>query len=308
MFTKTAINLHPSRGVDAQLNFDECAEYYILELITRGYSHKTIARYREILCRFKKYLNDKDFTALDKRDLKFFVSALYQRRNDPQTINKSARLIKNFYAFLIQEELISFNPFGEFKKIKEIKKIIEAFSYEQVKKMLSLCPKKSFKELKFYLVLQMFIDTGVRLSELLNIKLLDIQWEESKIKILGKGAKERFVYMGNELKKNLYRYLLLHNKENPYLFYNDFEKQLTGKSIDRFIKTIAKKAGAVGIRASAHTLRHTFAKLWILNGGDIFSLQKLLGHSTIDMVRNYVNLFGCDLENQFKKFSPIDRL
>jgi integrase/recombinase XerD len=149
----------------------------------------------------------------------------------------------------------------------------------------------------------------MRVSELTNLKIEDIDWTENMFLIMGKGRKERIVPFSSRLKRVLWKYL---NKrsyiENDYLFLDIYGEKMTRHAVQQMTSKYGKKAKITKVRVSPHTFRHTFSKMWILNGGDIFSLQKILGHTTMDMVRNYVNLASSDVQIQHKKFSPLDRM
>ncbi len=158
----------------------------------------------------------------------------------------------------------------------------------------------------------MLLDTGLRISELANLQMNDLDLNEGIIKVKhAKGNKERLVPIGSVVQKLLWKYInhsrpqtLTNNINNVFL--NDFGLPLSKNGIQQLIRRYGKKAGLIGVRCSPHTFRHTFAKNYLLNGGDIFSLQKILGHSSSASVRNYLNLFSVDVKNQHRRFSPVD--
>ena len=137
---------------------------------------------------------------------------------------------------------------------------------------------------------------------------MDLQ--DNTIKVLGKGGKEREVPFGATAKQALLQYLMRIGEipGQDLLFLNRFGGGVNRRTIQRQIQLYAEKAEIKGVRPSPHTLRHTFATQYILNGGDAFSLQKILGHSTLDMVRVYVDMANSNMTLQHKKFSPMDRL
>jgi len=153
------------------------------------------------------------------------------------------------------------------------------------------------------------LDTGVRLIELENMKVDNVDLQNNRILVFGKGAKEREVIFQTTTKQYLMRYLMLRDKlTHDYLWISDIGTKLNRKSLHDRLKLYGQKASLTKVRVSSHTFRHTFAKMYIINGGDIFSLQKLLGHSSLDMVRHYVNLWGSDLQRMHKKYSPVQCL
>lgn len=127
---------------------------------------------------------------------------------------------------------------------------------------------------------------------------------------MGKGTKERMVPFGASIKQALKEYLKRRGdiENNNRLFLTHFAEPVNRHTLVRTLRKLGKKAGVKNVRVSPHTFRHTFAKNWILAGGDSFSLQKILGHTTQEMVSQYVNLATNDLRTQHSKFSPVDRL
>lgn len=157
----------------------------------------------------------------------------------------------------------------------------------------------------------MLLDTGIRVSELAGLELGKVDLSAGFITVCGKGNKERQVPLGITMRTVLAKWLMMRNQithADPYLFVARDGRQLKVRTIQDEITYYGEKAGIVGVRVSPHTFRHTFAKMWIMNGGDAFSLQKILGHTAMDMVRKYVNLATNDVAEQHRKFSPADRI
>ena len=156
-----------------------------------------------------------------------------------------------------------------------------------------------------------FIDTGIRCSELIGLKPKDIDMERGSMKVLGKGSRERMVPIGNGVQKALQRHSF-HFRPEPLdteaeeLFLSLDGNPLSVNAIKLLFARLAKKSGVK--RLHAHLCRHTFATNYLINGGDVFSLQQILGHSTLEMVRNYVNLASTQVTIQHRKFSPVDRM
>ncbi len=163
-------------------------------------------------------------------------------------------------------------------------------------------------------ILLLLVDCGLRISELVGIDLDDINLEEGIIKIRkAKGSKERYVPVGNVAQRFLWKYINT-SRTRPIaphitsLLLNDKGLPLTGNGVQQILQRYGKKAGIIGTRCSPHTCRHTFAKNYLMNGGDIFSLQKILGHSNPASVRIYLNLFATDIKKQHRQFSPVDNM
>jgi integrase/recombinase XerC/integrase/recombinase XerD len=155
------------------------------------------------------------------------------------------------------------------------------------------------------------LDTGLRVGELVNLKVDDVHMDEGYLKVLGKGRKERIVPIGNNAQKALQRYLFRFRPKpiNPIInnvFLSHSSSPLTENSMKLVFSRLAKRSGVQ--RLHAHLCRHTFATRFLINGGDVFSLQQILGHSTLTMVSHYVNLASSHITIQHQKFSPLDRL
>jgi len=157
----------------------------------------------------------------------------------------------------------------------------------------------------------LLLDTGLRMGELINLKMEDAHMTEGLLKVMGKGKKERIVPMGSNAQRALQRYLFRY-RHKPFhpgidnVFLSVLGKPLTENSIKLIFSRLAKKSGVV--RLHAHLCRHTFATRFLINGGDVFTLQQILGHSTLEMVRHYVNLATNHVAIQHQRFSPLDRL
>ena len=149
------------------------------------------------------------------------------------------------------------------------------------------------------------------MGELINLKVDDVHMNEGLLKVMGKGKKERIVPMGSNAQRALQRYLFRY-RPRPFhsgidnVFLSVLGKPLTENSMKLIFSRLAKKSGVA--RLHTHLCRHTFATRFLINGGDVFTLQQILGHSTLEMVRHYVNLAVNHVAIQHQKFSPLDRL
>ena len=147
-----------------------------------------------------------------------------------------------------------------------------------------------------------------------NIDINDLDLTEGYIKIRkAKGNKERLVPVGTIVQKSLWKYInqyrpLPLTRKVTMLFLSEHGLPLAKSGVQQMLRRYGRIAGVTGVRCSPHTFRHTFAKNYLLNGGDIFSLQKILGHSSLASVRIYLNLFAADLKKQHQRFSPADNL
>lgn len=203
------------------------------------------------------------------------------------------------------------NPSARIDRRKAPGTVIETFSEEQLERLLATPDKKRFVGFRDYTIMLILLDTGIRLSELVGIKLEDLKMSQGEIVITqAKGGKQRRVFVSPKTRETLKKYIRIRGDipGNLYLFVSIENQPIKGRNVQERLKIYGRKAGLEGVRVSPHTFRHTFAKMYILRGGDPFSLQALLGHATLDMVRHYVNMWGTDLQKMHRHYSPVSYL
>lgn len=226
------------------------------------------------------------------------------------TVNHFVCAAKAFFSYLLEEGFIDRSPMTRVKKLRLTKRVIQSFSPEQVKAILAIPDRKRFSGLRDYTIMLVMLDTGARIGEVVGMKMGDIDWADNTLLILGKGAKERRVPFGQKVRRALVTYLQRRGELNhDYVFATEYgDGPLSRNQVLKNVWKYGKDAGVTGVRVSPHTFRHTAAVNWIRNGGDVFTLQRLLGHSSLEMVRNYVNLASTDLQSAHRSFSPADRM
>jgi len=240
-----------------------------------------------------------------------YISSLRERGLKPAAIDSNVRAIKTFLKFLYEEGFLEENISIKIKRIKLPKEYPYILNDEQIISLLKVCDKKYWNGFRNYVIILTFLDTGIRLSELLNLTINDVNLVKRSILIRnGKGGKDREVYMGKTLVREMAKWIKMRGYF-PYedrLFINRDGLPLRARNIQKIIRRLAKKAGITGVRCSPHTLRHTFATNFIRNGGDVFTLQKILGHSDITTCMIYVHMGGRQIQEAMMKFSPVDRM
>jgi site-specific recombinase XerD len=273
-----------------------------------GKTTKTIEWYKYTLIPFTKNVPLED---LNVYSVLKYISYLRERGLKPSAIDSNIRAIKTFLKFLYEEGYLEENISAKIKKIKLPKQYPYVLNDEQVYSLLKACDKKTWTGIRDYVMILTFLDTGIRLSELINLTINDINLTKRSIFIRnGKGGKDREVYMGKTLVREIAKWLKVRGFI-PYeerLFVSRDGLPLKARNIQKIIKRLAKKAGITGVRCSPHTLRHTFATNFIRNGGDVFTLQKILGHADITTCMVYVHMGGRQIQEAMMKFSPVDRM
>ena len=294
--------------------FEEAEQLFYSEEKSKNRLKRTIAWHRENLHAFKKALKEQniepDLEKINYRTIKnnFILYAIEKWDNKPQTINMRIRTLRQFFRFLIQEGYLAENPVARVNKLKTEEVLVVSMTRGQVIKIMSTSNRKTFTGLRDFTVMILLLDTGLRLSEISHLKISDINFKERLIKVMGKGARERVVPFQRKCKKQLKEYLHYRGTEldHDYLFVTIDNEPIKNRSIQERFEILTHKAGLTGIKTSPHIWRHTFARLYILNGGDPFSLKKILGHNSWEMVHRYVDLFGSQITSQHQKASPVE--
>lgn len=227
-------------------------------------------------------------------------------------INTIMKHMRAFYNFLVEEEYVQSNPFTKIKSLKEAQDNIEALSIDQLKILLKQPDQRTYAGFRDYVLMMLLADTGMRISEALNLQQEDIDFKTNVIELKGtstKNRKTRYVPISQKTSK-LLRELLVEIEEfdTLHIFATVYGNTVDPARFRQRLKMYGHNAGITGVRVSPHTFRHTFAKYYLLNNGDVMTLQKILGHSSIEMVRKYINMTSKDIVAQHNKHSPIINL
>lgn len=217
--------------------------------------------------------------------------------------------VHRFFNWLVEENILTHSPMERMRPPRVPRQVIQPFSQEDIRRMLVVLSEDNFRGHRNRAIILSFLDTGLRLSELAAIRIRDIDFDNGIIKVMGKGRKERFVRAGKESQKAILRYLLLRKDQRPELWVDDHGEPIRARGIQSLIKRLGKRAGITDARCSAHTFRHTFAVSCLRHGMGEFNLQSLLGHTTLQMTRRYVQTFGVsDALSAHERASPVDHL
>jgi integrase/recombinase XerD len=295
-------------------DFTYCVRLFLDELELKNLSYHTRRWHRENLHYVEQTLLQLNLPTepikISEDDFKQCI--LYWKRKSnlsPTTINHRIRSMKQLYHFLNSEGIVDHSPMTNLEKMKTAQVIIRPFEDHELNRLFKQPDKTTFTGYRDYTLMLVLLDTGVRLIEIENMKLEDVDFQDNKILVMGKGAKEREVMFQGTTRQYLQRYLRLRGTlEHDHFWVNMDGERLCRRSIQGQLQKYGEKAALKGVRVSPHTFRHTCAKMYLINGGDILSLQKLLGHSSLDMVRHYVDLWGSDLQKMHRKYSPVESL
>jgi len=257
------------------------------ELQLRNFSKETIRGY---LYSVKRFLEYSTYEGLNKETLKKYILNHLKTQN-PSSVAKDYFAIRFFFEKVLHEK-INLPP------IKRNKTIPDILTTKEIKKLINITNNPKHK-----LIIKILYGTGLRVSEIINLKKRDIKFEENLIKVnLGKGKKDRFVKIPASIMKELKNYCEIDTSE--YLFPSNRNKKLTKATIQAILRNSAKKAG-IKKRVYPHLLRHSFATHLLEQGTDLRIIQKLLGHSSIKTTQRYTQISQASIKN-IK--SPLDNL
>lgn len=269
-------------------------EYFLKSILDqKNYSIKTFENYNRDLTKFFRFLKEykiNDIKKITKETIRLYF--LKQKNNNisNRTLGRYYSSLNSFFIYSIEHEYIDSNPLKFIDYPKYTKKIPEYIYDSQLEKLLNEKTSENIEiELRNKLIIYLLLDTGVRVSELVNIKVSDIDIEERIIRVLGKGSKERFVFFTSKTKELLVSYLSKRKEKALVnnLLINYKGEKLTERSVQKIIKLVGEK---IGLDIHPHLLRHTFATDLLNKGADIRMIQELLGHENLDTTQIYTHV------------------
>lgn len=278
-------------------------------------SDETITYYREELTAFRNALEVQNVSTRLQRitgDIiteNFIEYSLDVRKVTYTTVATRLRAVRAFFNWAVTRGVIEYSPMRDIVISNAKTPDIETFSREQFREILRQPNLETFVGLRDYTMMIVMLETGVRVRELVDIDVDHIRWADSQIALHGKSGHVRLVPFQANTRRALKRYLKARGASPvDSLFITQDDGKLSRRGVQGRISKYGRMSGITNVRCSPHTFRHTFAKMCVQNGANLFELQKLLGHSTLEMVRVYVNLFSTEVVEAHRKFSPIENL
>ena len=271
----------------------EFLKYIDLE---KNYSNYTLINYKDDLSFYLDFLNKENIDVLDSdyKVIRNYLSYMYNKKYSSKTISRHISSLRSFYKYMLKENYIVKNPMTLISNPKQESKLPHFLYYNELETILNIPDKSTPLGQRDSVILELLYSTGIRVSELVNIELKDINLSTRKIRILGKGNKERIVLYGEYLKNLLDIYLndgrekLVKNNQE-YLVLNKNGSGLTTRGVRVIIDNILKK-GEIDFHISPHVLRHTFATHMLDSGADLKSVQELLGHENLSTTQIYTHV------------------
>lgn len=282
--------------------------------VEKGLSKNTVDSYAFDLKAFAKYIRDKgkDMQSFEKKDITGYMGMMKDNSSSIATICRFISSIKGFSKFLITEKLISEDHSEGIRTPKQWERLPKALGIEDIKKLLNINGEISIlTQNPLYIrnsaMFELMYSSGLRVSEIISIKVNDVNFEAGFLKVFGKGSKERIVPMNSRAAEKIKKYMqmlrnpLLGSKDSPYLFLTTRGMPMTRQ---RFWQAIKEFGAALGITLSPHTLRHSFATHMLDGGADLRSLQKMLGHADITTTQIYTKVSGDRIKKVYDKYHP----
>ena len=288
-------------------------ETFIADRRVNGCAKKTIEFYEYAVGRLLAYAYEQGGVEADDlaAQIRPYFLHLHNAQLSPHSIQTLFRGTRAFTRFLVAEGFVE----GEIKlpRIKPAKSVIKPISMDQMRAIIASIDTRPFVGLRDHTILRLLFDTGIRLGELARLDLPHANLDDGFLFVQGKGNRERWVPVGRETKKGLWAYMKRRTQNGqsgePALFIRRDGVRLSHRAIQQIFKRMKPNLPLLdGVRFSPHTLRHSFALLYIENGGDPFSLQRILGHSTQAMTAKYVNMARSNIKAQHDRYAPGDRL
>lgn len=276
---------------------------------TKHSSANTVASYKRDLLKLCTYLEGQGCTGIDQvnaTNLGIYIMNLENQGLSSATVSRSIASIKSFFMFMLKRGIVKTDPTEELKPPKIEKKVPETLSVEEINKLLGQPSKSNPKEIRDKAMLELLYATGMRVSELISLKLTDVNLSMNYI-VCKDANKERVIPIENAAKAALERYIKTAReelcKDGEYLFTNLKGEQMTRQGFWKLIKAYAKKAG-IDKDITPHMIRHSFAVHLVSNGADLKAVQEMLGHSDISTTQIYLKGRQSRIKEEYDKAHP----
>ena len=266
--------------------------------IEKGLSQNTLDSYRSDLQQFSSWLekNNLSYIKTSKKEILFYLSFLFQKGLGSKTVARKLSSLKSFFRYLVFKSIIPNDPSSEVETPKLLKSIPKSISEKEVEALLAAPDEKTDIGLRDKTMIETLYSCGLRISELTNLELLNLNLRQGVIRVIGKGQKERLVPMGDQLIGLLELYIsssrknLLNKRHSDFLFLSTRGQRMTRQSFWHRIKHYCLASGFEPDKISPHVLRHAFATHLLNNGADLRVVQLLLGHSDLNTTQIYTEV------------------
>ncbi|MFP4490151.1 MAG: site-specific tyrosine recombinase/integron integrase [Spirochaetaceae bacterium] len=303
------------------MNLETVIERFIeYSFSVRGLSQRTIEAYRKDLLKFASYVGEAgdegqedavNWQELSPYGVRSFISTLLRRGLKESSVNRVLSSVKGFYSFCVKFEYAPANPFSSVKGVKRGKSLPAVMSEVEMVRLLEM-PKDDYLGTRDRTLLELLYSSGCRVSEVTAMNIDDIGRGKRAVRVLGKGNKERYVFLGSPAREALSMYLGMrkkHTAENDTdaekaLFLNAAGRRLTQRGIADILSRYIQRSGLGGRKVSPHTFRHSFATHLLNRGVDIRVVQELLGHSSVSTTQVYTHVGMERLREVYNRAHP----
>lgn len=275
----------------------------------KKYSENTIINYELDLEKYEAFLknNKKNMFKIEYKDILDFISYL-KKEHKSSSINRCISSIRSYYNYLMKGNYTDNNPFKIVKGMKKEKKLPEYFKYNEYVDLVNSIDTNTNLGIRNKCIFEVLLCTGCRCNELVNIKLKNVDLNNKEIKVIGKGNKERIVYLGSYAVDSIKDYLsirkeILGTKDTKYLFINHLGNKITTRGIRNIIDKVLLKS-ASDLKITPHTFRHSFATMLLNEGCDLKSVQELLGHVSLSTTSIYTHVSNEELKRVYLHTNP----
>lgn len=289
-------------------DIDEYINYVFIE---KKLSNNTKEAYENDLKAFNSYLNNKSINSITTDDVKKYINYMYDIKDKDKTIARKIVSIKTFFDYLMKNKKIKVNPCEKIESPKLKKSLPKALNEEEIEKLLNINPNNAL-DYRNKAMIELMYATGLRVSELVNLEVNDVNLKDNYVRVFGKGKKERIVPMAdittNILDEyiNNYRPSLLKGYLTDKVFISSYGKGITRQGFFKILKKIAKEKG-IKKDFSPHTLRHSFATHLLEHGADLRSIGEMLGHENIKTTQIYTHLSNNKIRKDYDEFFPRNK-
>lgn len=273
----------------------------------KKYSENTINSYTRDLNRFMLYFDNCSLSSIDRKKILNYINDISSEL-DSRSISRNISTLKSFYKFLKLYKYVNKNPMDNISNPKIKKSVPKVLSEDEIDLLLDIDLNNHF-DYRNKAMLELMYSSGLRVSELINLRVNDIDFDNECVRVFGKGSKERIIPLNEYACAALRVYILNHrgelfkHGENDYLFLNNHGKNMTRQGFFKILKNIAFEKN-IKTDFSPHTLRHSFATHLLKHGADLRSIQELLGHSDISSTQIYTHVTNEKLQNNYTEFHP----
>ncbi len=275
-----------------------------------NYSDDTIDNYRRDLNNYCDYLNKNNisYKKITKLEILDYLKYLDDIKLNNKSISRHLSSLRSFYNYLVEIKELDSNIFKRIKNPKVEKKLPNYLSINEVEELLNSINENTKEEIRDKCLFELMYSTGMRVSEVSDLKVKNINLSDNTIRVLGKGSKERIVFYGEYFKDIINKYFKVRDKflikgNIDNLFINKNGDKLSRESITYIVNKIERKSG-INHKISPHILRHSFATHLLDNGADIRSVQELLGHENLDTTEIYTHVSNERLRSEYLKYHP----